>query len=262
MDHIRVMTMNLRFGLAKDGKNCWENRKDLVAEVLSRYPADFIGFQEVNHFQAEFLQACLPEHGHIGWYNKTVPWWQSNMIFFQKSWACKGRHHQFLSLTPDIPSKLEGSKWPRQCVAGWFSKKDKELLMVNTHFDFDSKVQAKSASLALGVVERFPPGLCVAITGDFNSEPGSPAYERFRTAGFKEVFDGQSITTYHEFKGGQNGPHIDWLLYKGKLVLDQSRVVMDEFSGRFPSDHYPVYGVFLPQDKDDSQNRLDGEMLS
>ncbi len=51
-----VMTMNLRFGLAKDGKNRWERRRDVVKNFLEPMNTDFIGFQEVNHFQAEFLK--------------------------------------------------------------------------------------------------------------------------------------------------------------------------------------------------------------
>lgn len=241
---IRIMTMNLRFGLAKDGENGWDRRRELVAGVLDRYPADFIGFQEVNHFQADFLSKCLDGHSHVGHYNEGVPWWQSNMIFYKKSWKCLGSRHHFLSATPDIPSKLDGSKWPRQCVVGWFEKGGHQILVANTHFDFDAGVQARSADLAMAFMDKFPGGLPAVLCGDFNAEPGSPAWDRFRAGGFDEVLSGKEITTFHEFKGGTTGPHIDWILYRGPLALNEARVIDDDFSGRFPSDHYPVRACF------------------
>ena len=183
-----VMTMNLRFGLAKDGKNRWKRRRDVVKDLLEQMNTDFIGFQEVNHFQADYLTGTLKEYRHIGWYNRNHPRWQSNMIFFQKDWTCLGQHHHFISRFPDIPSKLPGSRWPRQCVAGWFEKQGTHLLMANTHFDFNPKVQARSAGMVAGFLRRFPPGLPVVIIGDFNAVHGSSAFRTFQNHGFKEGF--------------------------------------------------------------------------
>lgn len=240
---ITIMTMNLRFGLAKDGENRWENRAPLVGELLSRYPADFIGFQEVNHFQARFLERHLPSHRHIGWHNRSTSWWQSNPVFFHRRWTCMGSRHHFLSETPDLPSKLKGSKWPRQCVAGWFTHRGREILVANTHFDFDPGVQARSAELVAGFIDKFPSGLPALITGDFNANPGSPAYQCFLSHGFREVFGRETATTYHEFKGRDTGKHIDWLLFRGDFRVAARQVVADGFNGRFPSDHYPVRAV-------------------
>ena len=243
-DKIHIMTMNLRFGLARDGDNAWENRRDLVGMILERYPADFYGFQEVNHFQAAFLKGQLAGHSCIGQYNRHRPWWQSNMIFFHRSWTCLGHRHHFLSPTPDIPSKLDGSRWPRQCVVGWFGKGDRQVIVANTHFDFDAGVQARSAGLVLDFLDRFPPGLPRMISGDFNSDPGSPAHRHFLSRGFGEVLSGRRVTTFHEFTGEETGRHIDWILFNGGLALDSARVVTDDFSGRYPSDHYPVRAAF------------------
>ena len=154
------MTFNLRFGLAKDGPHAWEYRKPLVETILKTYPCDFIGFQEVNHFQAEFLTKSLMRYGHIGWYNKEVEWWQNTLILFDASWECLGHRHFFLSHTPDIPSRLPGSRWPRQCVIGWFKKRNRHLLIANTHFDFKSEVQQKSAAwswISLSAFQRAYP---------------------------------------------------------------------------------------------------------
>ncbi len=243
-DPVSVMTFNLRFGLAKDGPHAWEHRKPLVSKILEAYPCDFIGFQEVNHFQAEFLTRSLMHHGHIGWYNKRVEWWQNNLILFDSSWECLGHRHFFLSRTPDIPSRLPGSIWPRQCVIGWFKKKNRHLLMVNTHFDFTSEVQQKTAGLVMEFLKRFPKGMPQIITGDFNTTPGSPAHRCFKSRGFGLVMEGRSVTTFHDFTGKETGRHIDWILYRNGLSPVFEQVIQDSFNGLFPSDHYPVRAGF------------------
>nr|WP_320191266.1 endonuclease/exonuclease/phosphatase family protein [uncultured Desulfobacter sp.] len=243
-DRVTVMTFNLRFGLAKDGPHDWENRKPLVAQILDTYPCDFIGFQEVNHFQAEFLSRSLAHHGCIGWRYRGKKWWQNNLILFDPSWECLGHRHFFLSHSPNIPSRLPGSRWPRQCVIGWFKKDDRYLLMANTHFDFTAEVQQKSAGLVMEFLQRFPKGVPQIITGDFNATPGSPAYHCFKSRGFDLALDGRPVTTFHDFTGKETGLHIDWILYRNGLSPVSEKVIQDSFDGLFPSDHYPVWAAF------------------
>ncbi len=250
---ITIMTMNLRFGLAPDGENGWQYRKPLVAEVLKKYSADFLGFQEANHFQADFLSRALPGYQVLGQHNKALDWWQSNLIVFHRSWKCLEQKHYFLSDTPDVTSKLAGSKWPRQCVIGLFQRENDQIIVANTHFDFDPIVQEKSAGLVMNFLSEFTTGLPVVIVGDFNANPGSPAHVLFKTQGFDMVFDpvldpvlDQGITTtFHGFGGRDKGEQIDWILYKGGLTSVSQQVVTDSFSNRFPSDHYPVRAGFV-----------------
>lgn len=160
-----IMTMNLRFGLAQDGENGWQHRKSLVAELLKKYRSDFLGFQEVNHFQAEFLTRTLDGYKVIGQHNKGIDRWQSNLIFFHRSWKCLEQKHYFLSDTPDVTSRLAGSKWPRQCVIGLFQREDHQIIVANTHFDFDPAVQEKSAGLVMGFLSEFPLTFPLSLLG-------------------------------------------------------------------------------------------------
>ena len=238
-----VMTMNLRFGLAEDGENSWQKREALFAEVLKRYPASFIGIQESNHFQTRFLIKNLYDHDFIGWHNPEKERWQSNLIFYHKSWICLRHRHHFISDTPDVESRLPGSKWPRQCVIGLFEKDSHRIVMADMHFDFDESVQEKSAGLVIEFLSAFPQDCPVIITGDFNANPGGKADAVFRTQGFAEVFDKAHATTFHKFRGEETLEHIDWILYRG-MELNQRKIITDSFSGRYPSDHYPVMGWF------------------
>ncbi|GAB6146635.1 endonuclease/exonuclease/phosphatase family protein [Desulfocicer niacini] len=239
-----VMTMNLRFGLAKDGKNNWFYRKNVLKQFLDLHQADFMGFQEANHFQMGFLQRQLKNHFFIGWHNLALQWWQSNGIFFRTAWRCLEQQHYFLSHTPKVQSKLSGSKWPRQCVIGLFENQGYMLIMANTHFDFDEPVQEESAQLVLSFLDDFPAGTPVIITGDFNASPGSAAYQVFKAWGFSEVFENNYASTFHEFKGRDTQQHIDWILYRGPFRVTHREILTSTFNGQHPSDHYPVASTF------------------
>lgn len=239
-----VMTMNLRFGLADDGDNSWENRKHLCAGIFKRYPATFMGVQESNHFQTRFLIQNLCDHCYIGWHNPLKERWQSNLIFYHNSWECLKSKHFFLSSTPGVESKLPGSKWPRQCVIGLFQKGNDTVIVANTHFDFKEQVQKESAALVIQFLSEFPGDCPVIITGDFNTNPGNRADMVFRANRFIEVFDNRHSTTFHDFIGKETCKHIDWILYRGNIERVNRLIITDSFSGRYPSDHYPVQAGF------------------
>jgi len=242
-----VMTMNLRFGLARDKANRWENRQPVVAEFLKENPADVIGIQEVNHFQAEFLEEVLSQYRCIGRYNRHLHWWQYNMIFYHRDWTCLGHRHHFISDFPDLPSKLEGSRWPRQCVIGWFDKKGCQIIAATAHFDFDAAVQARSAGLVTRFLDNFPPGLPTVVTGDFNTGHDSGAFRTFTTHGFREVFQDHPAGTFHGFSGRAED-HIDWILYRNGITPDGAKIMTFHQGRQYPSDHFPVRAKFTLPD--------------
>lgn len=240
-----IMSFNLRFALANDGENSWEKRSGIVSRVLKRDLPDFLGVQEANHIQARFLADNFTSHRHIGWHHRSEKRWQSNMIFYHHSWRCTDDYHWFLSETPETKSIMKGAKWPRQCVIGRFEKQGKQLVVVNTHFDFDQMVQEKSAKLILELLKQFPFDLPVVITGDFNADPQSPAWQIFLNNGFDEVCNGHYATTFHGFDGRASGRHIDWILFRNNIIRSAHKVIQYNEAGRYPSDHFPVWAKLL-----------------
>jgi len=239
-----IITMNLRFGLADQGENAWKNRKYFFPKLLDRYPFDFLGTQESNHFQTRFLHQILENCHYIGQYNLSKKGWQNNIIFYKKQWRCLDHQHYFLSQTPERESKFLDSDWPRQCTIGVFAYQSCKLIHVNTHFDFKETVQKKSADLILKLLSAYPENLPIIITGDFNAHPGKGAYQAFKENGFSEVFDRNHTFTFHEFTGQGKHNHIDWILYRGPLKLIDKKIIRDSFEGKFPSDHFPVAARF------------------
>ncbi len=253
-DRFLVVSLNLRFGLADDGPNSWEYRKNSFPVLLKRYRADFIGFQEVNNFQSDFLKKILPEYTCIGERQPAPSFWQNNIIFYNRKWECVYRDHFYLSPTPDIPSQFKKSRWPRQCTLGIFQRADRRLLVVNTHFDFDSIVQTQSAELIMKRISEISSEMPGILMGDFNATPESPCYNVFTGQKTRDKNNGKKLFanaftkpfpgTFHGFNDDKKGDHIDWILYCGGLSPKESKVIHGKINGIYPSDHFPLFAVF------------------
>jgi endonuclease/exonuclease/phosphatase family metal-dependent hydrolase len=255
---LRLFTLNLRFGLAKDGGNSWPFRKSAYPTLVNRFPSDFFCFQEANDFQIDYLKGLLPNHGVIGRRMPAPAFWQSNVIFYHRKWECIHEEHFFLSPTPDIPSRHQKSRWPRQCTVGVFRNIGRVIICVNTHFDFESGVQQQSAELILCRIARLDNSLPTVILGDFNAGPSSECYKTFTQpshglfpleTGFKNAFLPPFPGTHHGFTGKHNGEHIDWILYRGGINRKNADIVTDLFNGIYPSDHFPLIAEFVVEDE-------------
>jgi endonuclease/exonuclease/phosphatase family metal-dependent hydrolase len=249
---LKIMSLNLRFGLAADGPNRWERRKEAVAALLCKYPSDLIGFQEANDFQIDYLTKILSGYGCIGRRQPAPPFWQNNVIFFQHRWSCIANSHFFLSCTPDIPSRMRASRWPRQCTIGLFKHKHtgRVVACVNTHFDFDPMVQAASAVVVLQrLAATVAADLPAILLGDFNTGPDSRSHAiltglesppGLSPPSFKNIWQDPFPGTYHGFTGRPDGRHIDWILYRGPVTASGRCVIQEAFNDVYPSDHFPV----------------------
>jgi endonuclease/exonuclease/phosphatase family metal-dependent hydrolase len=136
---------------------------------------------------------------------------------------------------------------------GMFKNGSRMIICVNTHFDFDPSVQIKSAKLVMNRLLNFPSHAPVVIVGDFNATPFSACYNIFTGHGqkskekecyFKNVFKKPYPGTHHGFTGNINGDYIDWILYRGKILKQDCRVIRNAIGGLYPSDHFPLYATF------------------
>ncbi len=248
-----VLTLNLRFGLADDGANNWQYRKKGFEPFLEKYRTDFIGFQEANDFQIDFLHNILTEYNYIGKRSPSPSFWQNNVIFYQKNWRCIHYEHFFLSPTPSLPSRYRKSIWPRQCTVGMFKTERRQVICINTHLDFDVSVQVNSANLILGRLSHLPGNIPAILIGDFNAAPFSPCYNIFTTHDentatrknyFKNAFNKPFSGTHHGFTGNTDGDPIDWILFRGKIILKNSKIIQDTYDNMYISDHFPLCAQF------------------
>ena len=252
-----VLTLNLRFGLADDGPNNWQHRKKSFPVLFDTYQTDFIGFQEANDFQIDFLDNILKDYHYIGKRSPSPSFWQNNIIFYRKNWTCVYHEHFFLSPTPSVPSRYLKSLWPRQCTMGMFKKDHRQVICINTHLDFDASVQVKSARLILARLSHLPEDIPAILMGDFNTVPFSACYNVFTDSDgqpaiqapcFKDAFSQPFAGTRHGFTGHTDGDHIDWVLFRGNITVKHSRVVQDTFDNIYISDHFPLFAEFSWED--------------
>ena len=251
---VSALTLNMRFGLADDGLHSWSYRKKAYPLLFKTFHADFISLQEANDFQIDFLETILPEYRFIGKHSPAPPFWQNNIIFFKKTWECIYDELFFLSPTPTIPSRLRKSQWPRQCTIGMFKNLNRKIIIINTHFDFEESVQLESSGFIMERLSKLPLDVPAILSGDFNASPASAShslftgqYEDAKIKGpfFKDIFAGAFPCTFHKFSGNTNGEYIDWILYRGNILLKACRVIRNTFAGYYPSDHFPVYAEFM-----------------
>ena len=64
---LKLMSFNIRYGLADDGTNRGDNRKSLVIDRIKAFNPDLIGMQECrDDFQAKFIKNNLKEYEFYG----------------------------------------------------------------------------------------------------------------------------------------------------------------------------------------------------
>ena len=60
------MSFNIRLGVANDGANHWERRKDLVVRTIKEFRPDILGLQEVWPIQETYLKKKFTDYHYYG----------------------------------------------------------------------------------------------------------------------------------------------------------------------------------------------------
>jgi len=251
-DPIRVMSFNIRYGLAKDGENEWQKRTDLLINTIHAFQPDLLGTQETLKFQADFLRENLPEYGYVGRTRDTDPNGEQCAIFYRKGRFERIAFDQFwLSKTPDQPaSKSWDSSLPRVVTLVILKEKksNRELTFYNTHFDHRGSVaRFESARLLRTNIEARQRGTPVIVTGDFNCGQDSRPYAEL--VGSPQLHDSFRLVypqtrpnegTFNGFQGTMDGARIDWVLHSAEFQPVGAAIDHTNSGGRYPSDHFPV----------------------
>ena len=250
---LRVMSFNIRLGVANDGENRWDLRKDLVVKTIREYNPDLLGLQEVFPMQEEYLRKNFPEYSYYGRSRLVDPKeGEACSVMFRKDRFVPIEKSTFwLSESPEEPgSKSWDSSLPR--IANMISLRDKlaggkKLILINTHFDHRGKVaREEAAKIIKGRVNGFTKGSRVVITGDFNSGEGSKPYKSLVGGNVLDTFRKvhpertEEESTFTAWNGRLIGNRIDWVLCSSNFRVSSAEINRTNENGRYPSDHYPV----------------------
>ena len=250
---IKVMSFNIRLGVAKDGENRWDLRKELVVKTIREYNPDLLGLQEVFPMQEEYLRENFPGYVYYGRSRLVDPndGEACSVMFRKDRFDAIEKSTFWLSETPDEPgSKSWDSSLPR--IANMISLKDKQvrgkkLVLINTHFDHRGKVaREEAAKIIKNRVSALEKGARVVITGDFNSGEGSRPYQSLMGGSIIDTFRmvhpnrTEEESTFTAWKGRLIGNRIDWVLCSANFQILSATINRSHDKGRYPSDHYPV----------------------
>jgi endonuclease/exonuclease/phosphatase family metal-dependent hydrolase len=259
---MKVMTFKVRYGSAKDSANNWKFRKNLLITLLKSHAPDFIGMQEMEHFQlVEILNELNDEYATVGLGRDGATNGEMNPILFRKEkFVCTETNTHWLSNTPNTPGSTSyGNRLPRIFTWGHFLTLDNEkktFLFVNTHLDHQSsEARVKGCKQILRFISEQSEKTHVILTGDFNNRTLNDEevklvledglmMDSYRVANKVEnEFTFHGFTGQNKFEWGVS-TIIDFIFVSsgGFNVID-SNIIKDNENGRYPSDHFPVCTV-------------------
>lgn len=251
---LKVISFNIRMGIAEDGENSWENRRDASVAMVKEQLPDIIGLQEAYPFQDSYITANIPGYACIGVGRDDGQFLGERMsIVFNYNRVKPVKYGTFwLSETPDVPS----FGWDAKCrrTATWARMTHlatgKEFFFVNTHLDHKGEV-ARREGLALiesKIADMNPEGLPVILTGDFNLRDNNPLIlefdQRMNNAREKAAVTDTlcSSNGYRKDRGNR----IDYIFYNGFRKCTEFHTLTGEYAGKpYISDHYPVCAVLV-----------------
>ena len=244
------------------GRNGWEFRKEMVADIIRESGCDFIGLQEAQEPQVEMLKKALPEYGFLATYNR-VEKGSANAILYRKDkWEIGQEGVFWLSDTPEVAyTKTWGNKYVRYCA--WARLVDKTsgqgVYFYNTHLSHHAAdCREKGIKLAIERIAGREFDDPFVLVGDLNAEENeeSMKYARGEAAtvagencvnplGLVDTFRvkrGQDVDagTFNGFGKREPFTKIDYIYVRPGVRVLEADVNRYNKDGRYPSDHCPV----------------------
>jgi len=253
---IRVMSFNIRYGLAADGDNHWHKRKNLTLERIKTFAPDLLGLQECrDDEQAEFVREGLPDYHFIGIHRGgpgDTALEMAPLLFSRKAFTLIDSGCFWLSETPEVPGSMSwDSAYPR--TATWARlaclTTGKELTYLNTHFDYEPAAIDGDAQCLQQWFDRNGRQAPLIVTGDFNADKQSQAYQLLTGDGtLIDTFGWRHPTeidaaTFHAFGNPEEMAPIDWILVSGHFRILEAQIDRSQRGHLYPSDHYPLTAV-------------------
>ncbi len=262
---LKVMSFNIRHGMAKDGKNHWIYRRNRVCELLNEYRPDVLGLQEALDFQISAISAALPGYGKIGIGNLGGSRGLHTVIYYDAVRFFPSAEGTFwFSDTPSIPgSKGWGNVIPRTCTWARLIEKEsgRAFFFYNVHLDHISRRSRKNSVVMLTRfihARSFPDPF--VLTGDFNAREKSTAIHylkgkiplRIRTKGnvsnpepLTDTFrvrypNRRNVVTYHGFRRFFFRFKLDYIFVPSSVRVQAAKIIQPRWKKYYPSDHFPL----------------------
>ena len=263
---VSMMTFNIRYGTANDGENRWENRRELVFDVIRKHDPDVIGLQEALGFQIDQICKALPGYAKIGVGRDDgkSKGEYSAILYRSDRFEVEQGGTFWLSDTPEAPGSITwGNACTRICTWARFveKKSGRAFYHYNLHLDHVSQPsREKSMVLLVERIGKRQHADPFVVTGDFNAGENNPAilFLKGKTTvpgkdkanienplpmvdTFRVLHpDANDVGTFHDFAGADTGGKIDYILTTTDVHVLDAEILHNNAEDRYPSDHFPV----------------------
>lgn len=243
---ITAMSYNLRYDTGEGGVS---RMRSLVSQI-NQYSPDILGVQEETPVWTGFFSVHLDHkyarvgEGRRGASDQRESNEAAGIYYDANKFELLHTVTKWLSDTPDIPSYIEGAHFPRSVTFAVLKCKwnGNKLIYANTHFDCSNDTVREAESRCLSYIRRDFGDLPFIISGDFNFQPDSPAYNLVCEGGLYDASrvapDTKFESTFHGY--GTMGVIIDYFFADEKIKPLVYRVLAEKWNGEYTSDHYPI----------------------
>ena len=249
---VKVMSFNLRSADSNDpGVNNWTARRPAVKAMLAAQNPLIMGCQECDPIQRKNIIEDDPRYAAIGVDLNGPGDCEECAVFYLKDSIEVLTHATFyLSNTPDVPSRLNGTSNYRVCTWGKMKMKKggQEFYFFNTHLEYSAaQLRQPEMDIILGkikeiVTEEAP----MVLLGDFNCDEDDAIYNGIKNYGFQSCRIKAAVGDSHKTHNGFGGyaQTLDHAFYKGFAGVNKFATDRYKYAGiTYISDHYPIWAT-------------------
>lgn len=254
---MKLMTYNIRYDNPGDGDWGWPQRRAAVCATITRQAPDVLAVQEVLAGPLATLTEALAGYQFVGVARDDgCAAGEYNGLFYRPSqFALIAQGHQWLSRTPDAPSRFPGAGSHR--VFQWARLRERATgqvsTVVATHLDDRSQAAREQgvAQILRYFASLLATGDRLLVAGDFNSTPADHAYHTAAAVlhdaalsvpaapgGPVGTFRANGLFTADTALASKRIDY--WFTSPAVTVTSYAVDATPAPDGRYPSDHLPV----------------------
>lgn len=244
----KIISYNIRLGVADDGKNSWENRREATLRMLEREAPTVFGIQEGYLFQVNYIEENLPQYGRVGvGRDDGKEQGEIMAVFYLKErYDLLDHGDLWLSETPDRVSR----GWDGACnrTMTWVHLREKatgkEFYYFNTHLDHKGETaRREGVKLVVKEVQEIAGRkAAVVVGGDLNSTIDDKIFDplkKFMAPARVKAPVTDNKGTYNGWGQAPNSMVIDHLFVRNMKCLSY-RTLDGDYGVPYISDHYPI----------------------
>lgn len=248
---LKIMSYNVLMNLEKTGRPATA-LDDMISTIRAEDP-DILGTQENIYPIHEAFEKGLPEYS---FYKGAIIYdsdGRGNYVYWKTDkFNVVEKGSLYMSDTPDVKSKFEGSKENRCFTYLIFESKEtgSRFLYVNIHTDYraDESIRVKQMRCVTAFLKAHA-NLPAIVGGDLNATPNATSLMTFKAENPTIALTSEAANSKGDVGGTLDGgefmrrdayvfDHI--FVHTDRIAINYYSVVNNLFKGKYPSDHLPV----------------------